>query len=291
MQTQPTKRSFLARLFFQDPAVVQARKNKRKGITTPLVQPHSQVEAISAKQPEVATHWLKLEIKLSEGARVITIDSFPAKIGRTSAIAIADGSVSGHHATITQAGGKFLITDQGSKNGTQVDSATLKAHSPIPLEIGQTIVLGRINATVVDSSKPAQIPVQAMEQTELITPDMLDAGTMLLSEAPELNLVAATKEVQVQPIPQQSVPESKPLVSAPPQNQNALVTEPPVAQPAVTPTTSTAATQPVVSVKPATTPAPVVTPVATEPKKFCAKCGTANTSGGKFCAGCGGSMI
>lgn len=53
-----------------------------------------------------------------------------------------EGGVSRRHARITVQGGRVLIEDLNSTNGTRVNSKKLRPHQPHPIEYGDEITLG-----------------------------------------------------------------------------------------------------------------------------------------------------
>jgi len=65
-------------------------------------------------------------------------------IGRDPAveISVADQGISRRHAKVTRSGGKVLITDLGSSNGTSVNDKKLAANEPQPLNKEDMIKLG-----------------------------------------------------------------------------------------------------------------------------------------------------
>ena len=78
----------------------------------------------------------------------VAITSVPFRIGRgtqhpNDLSLDEDSSVSRSHAVITLEAGQFLITDQGSANGTRVDGVRITAHQPYPLHAGAVILLGK----------------------------------------------------------------------------------------------------------------------------------------------------
>lgn len=70
----------------------------------------------------------------------------PTTIGRLpdNDIVVTDNRVSRHHAEIRQNGGRWLIRDAGSKNGTAVNGKIVK---DAPLKPGDTISFGGVEAT------------------------------------------------------------------------------------------------------------------------------------------------
>ena len=77
---------------------------------------------------------------------VFPLESDQLTIGRDSAndVAINDAEVSRRHARLTFQGGKYVVEDLGSTNGTYLDRSRLTTPTPIPLgapiRIGKTVI-------------------------------------------------------------------------------------------------------------------------------------------------------
>ena len=94
-------------------------------------------------------------------------------IGRHSEcdIAIADSRLSRRHARILKAGGKFLLEDLGSSNGTDLNGEPL--FEPAELRNGDRISFGGLNAEVevLAAAEPKASPAAAATQTGAARPD------------------------------------------------------------------------------------------------------------------------
>jgi hypothetical protein len=60
-------------------------------------------------------------------------------------------SVSKHHACFYQQGGKLMLTDLGSRNGTCINGARLTPDLPSPVEVRDRISFGDVQALVLDA--------------------------------------------------------------------------------------------------------------------------------------------
>lgn len=92
--------------------------------------------------------------------------SFPlgdrVRIGREAGneIRLADRRVSRHHAILERVGHGYLITDQGSSNGTYVNGVRIS--QPTPLHSGDTVTIGDTQLTVLDE---AELPLTGTKET------------------------------------------------------------------------------------------------------------------------------
>ncbi len=73
-----------------------------------------------------------------------TVDRSPARIGRASSspVHVLDPSVSREHAELAFEGGRWLLRDLGSRNGSRVNGRP--ADQPVPLTPGDTIEVGHV---------------------------------------------------------------------------------------------------------------------------------------------------
>ena len=85
----------------------------------------------------------------STGQRISIPSRIPLKIGRDpdNDLSIPDDSLSRHHAVITVAGGKVLLQDLGSSNGTYTNGLRLR-EAPLVLSDGDSIRLGGMAFTI-----------------------------------------------------------------------------------------------------------------------------------------------
>ena len=91
----------------------------------------------------------KLFVREPGDSRLSRGDSFPLagamSIGRdeTCSIALADASVSSHHAVVAFTPRGWLVTDAGSTNGTLVDGRIVPEHGAL-LRDGQSLAIGAV---------------------------------------------------------------------------------------------------------------------------------------------------
>jgi S-DNA-T family DNA segregation ATPase FtsK/SpoIIIE len=64
------------------------------------------------------------------------------EIGRGAAIGIADNAMSRMHARIVVEGDRATVEDVGSSNGTFLDGQKVEAGAPVPITLGQVLVVG-----------------------------------------------------------------------------------------------------------------------------------------------------
>ncbi len=106
----------------------------------------------------------------------VPITSVPFRIGRghegNDLTLDEDTSVSRNHATIQFEKGQFFIADQGSSNGTMVDSTRLTSHTPFPLHDGARITFGKnteVTFNVTDSGPgPGSGPSDDPDKTDYV---------------------------------------------------------------------------------------------------------------------------
>ena len=91
----------------------------------------------------------------------VPLDASVVTIGRSRdrTIMIDDNRVSRAHATIGPSGGGWVVTDQGSSNGTRVGGQELAPNQPRPLRAGDVIGVGPVDLRVaaragVDAAEP-----------------------------------------------------------------------------------------------------------------------------------------
>jgi hypothetical protein len=69
-------------------------------------------------------------------------------VGREADVSIQHRKVSKVHAWFSVTGGLLQLADAGSKNGTWLNGRALKPHQWVPVDVGDTINLGSLSATV-----------------------------------------------------------------------------------------------------------------------------------------------
>lgn len=114
--------------------------------------------------------------RLDSGERTV-LGGAGATIGRASdcTVVLDDSRVSRHHAQVRPHGAGWVVTDEGSSNGTRVNGALINARRPTTLRTGDTLEIG-----------PARFRLEP-DQSEGVrssrpTPDMDDDRTVALDE-------------------------------------------------------------------------------------------------------------
>ncbi len=76
----------------------------------------------------------------------LTLDTPRVVIGRSTSceVQLPDPSVSSRHASIRRDGGRTLIMDEGSTNGTLVEGIKLPPHTPRAVSDGEIVRIGRV---------------------------------------------------------------------------------------------------------------------------------------------------
>jgi len=131
------------------------RATPRTGTTEPLLIERTMVRPL----PPAPRAGLRVRQPGAE-ERSIILDGSPLAIGRApdNDLILADARVSRHHARITARGGRFVLADLESTNGTVVNGARV---TEIVLGLGDRISLGTALievVEVVDSAEPAAAP-------------------------------------------------------------------------------------------------------------------------------------
>lgn len=96
--------------------------------------------------------------------RSVILDGSTVTIGRApdNDLVLADSRVSRHHARITARGGRFVLADLGSTNGTVVNGARV---TEIVLGLGDRIALGTALIEVVEVVDPVDHAVTAAQSS------------------------------------------------------------------------------------------------------------------------------
>ncbi|RYX81185.1 VWA domain-containing protein [bacterium] len=96
----------------------------------------------AAPKPLPSLRW-----KWADGDSPVSIESGKYSLGRASDnnIVFAESSVSSHHARLELRGGRWILTDLGSTNGTFIGETRLQAYIPTPIPIGQDVRLGSLS--------------------------------------------------------------------------------------------------------------------------------------------------
>jgi len=142
-------RSFLSWLFLQQPVPKRARKATQK---TPVQSPMSTPPHLLKTPQEQSLCSISLHIKSENREDYITVNTFPASIGRVddgeTAVVIEDGSISKHHASILLRDSALYIIDNNSKNGVRLRGQALTAGKPASINQGDILRLGRVEVRV-----------------------------------------------------------------------------------------------------------------------------------------------
>jgi DNA-binding NtrC family response regulator len=105
--------------------------------------------------------------------------------GRTLAVTLPDGRLSTHHARITRLGGRWIVEDLGSKNGTWIGNEAIQQHTLDDgdiIEVGHTMLVFRSHggdAADDDGSSPPRA-----EGLGTLSPRLAEQFTTLLRAAP-----------------------------------------------------------------------------------------------------------
>ncbi|RYG54554.1 FHA domain-containing protein, partial [bacterium] len=86
-----------------------------------------------------------LRLTWDGGEAPISIEKGNYSLGRAADndVVLGDSSISSHHARLELRGGRWILTDLGSTNGTFIGETRLQAHMPLPLSVGQDVRLER----------------------------------------------------------------------------------------------------------------------------------------------------
>ena len=115
----------------------------------------------------------------------------PLSIGRRDAdLVVAHPTVSSRHARIEQSGQGFVVVDEGSTNGTMVNSAPVHAHAPQVIENLDEIRFGDkvFTFSVVEDR-------YGMHEGEATAPGGNATQTLLIASAPSVAALRADEEV------------------------------------------------------------------------------------------------
>ncbi len=100
----------------------------------------------------------KLQITLQDGTEFAAeLTEALVTVGRVpeNSIELQDVSVSSRHAQLAASGADFILTDTGSTNGTRLNGRNLIAGEACPLQDGDTIRFGSVEA-IYASENPSQ---------------------------------------------------------------------------------------------------------------------------------------
>ncbi len=91
----------------------------------------------------------KLHVTLQDGSHSThELTEDVATIGRLpdNVVQLDDGSVSSHHARLTLRDGDYILQDLGSTNGTRLNGARVEAEAEHPLQEGDSLRFGSVDA-------------------------------------------------------------------------------------------------------------------------------------------------
>ncbi|HEY8289609.1 MAG TPA: SpoIIE family protein phosphatase [Acetobacteraceae bacterium] len=96
---------------------------------------------VQPAEPSSPVHQLLLLVEAGP-ARRLPLHDFPVTIGRAppAELVLEGGTISRRHCRLEEQGGRLLLTDLGSTNGTFVDGT--RVDTPVTLEDGATITVG-----------------------------------------------------------------------------------------------------------------------------------------------------
>ena len=97
------------------------------------------------------------------GEDTITVGRVP-----DNTLQIDDISVSSHHATLSLAGGEYVLRDTGSTNGTRLNGQTLVPDTDHHLAGGEKITFGKIVANYVSDAGSEARPLPEEEDATLV---------------------------------------------------------------------------------------------------------------------------
>ena len=113
-----------------------------------------------------------LNVTMPDGAAIIhDLTEDIVTVGRVpdNMLQIDDISVSSHHATLTLAGGEYVLRDIGSTNGTRYNGKDIAPETDHPLKGGDRITFGKIVASYgSDVTAGEALPLPEEEDLELI---------------------------------------------------------------------------------------------------------------------------
>lgn len=119
-----------------------------------VVIPQQERRALGAKQEEIRVAVAAIggsagaKLEGASGTHTLTaaVTTFGRKAGN-DVVLTGDAFVSGSHAKVIFEGGKYLVIDVGSTNGTRLNGRKLAANAPIPLADGDTLQFGQTSFT------------------------------------------------------------------------------------------------------------------------------------------------
>ena len=138
-----------------------------------------------------------------EPARRLRVDRPELTLGRASTndVFLPDRTLSRAHARLTRGPGGVVLSDLGSRNGTQLNGARIAG--PVPVRAGDRIVLGETTIEVSEESSSSQVVIEAgggpIEKT-MITASSSAAGLARaaareLTDAAELKRLATSLQI------------------------------------------------------------------------------------------------
>jgi len=126
----------------------------------------------------------KLQLVGDTGAAPVEISAAKTMLGRDPKVdvVINDASVSRRHAVIERRGPLWIVTDQGSANGTWIDDARV---AEAPLEHGQTLRLGGVSFSVVlPDEQPSLVAAPRVPPARAVQPLSPTASTVHMPPRP-----------------------------------------------------------------------------------------------------------
>jgi len=234
-------------------------------------------------------------LHLQNGPVLKKLTAFPFTIGRESlpsGLTLEDKSVSSRHAVMDLQDDMLTITDTNSRNGVKINDNVITPGVSTPINIGDTLVVGRTMITVADFSEdnfeeetPPHAGTEFISQhTVFINPDEQPIHQAQGGSPP--NLVYQTPPAPAYQEKQQPAMPTPQAPVAPMQGNmqsSGLVCN--------TCGFTNKADDKFCGDCGAPMAAPAYPAPQAAPKKFCKKCGTRNDSMGKFCLTCGNGLV
>lgn len=122
---------------------------------------------------------LRLSMTVNGAPQEWTLETFPARLGRSSssAIQLLDGTVSKEHAEIERDGARWTVRDLGSRNGTRVNGRD--ARTPTEIKAGDMLEIGHLMLRVLPerTSSVSFVPARPVDSSlKMRVTDLLQSG-------------------------------------------------------------------------------------------------------------------
>ena len=132
---------------------------------------------------------IRLTTTLLGETKTWVLESSPTRAGRasTNGIRLPDGTVSKEHAEFTLAGGRWQVSDLGSRNGTRLNGRLLGQAEPI--QPGDTIEIGQVALRATEPEQAGTIlgtPQSLSSSIRLRVPDLLQRSATASDDTPRV---------------------------------------------------------------------------------------------------------